>query len=73
MRLKICLFFFSPVVPGRMFFICKTLTFVRVISSHTEKCSFVYFDYLKQFCFSNAYVHPAQHVHCFEWICGECC
>ena len=35
--------------------------FVKVISNHSEKYAFVYFDYLKQFCFHYAYVQPEQH------------
>lgn len=26
-----------------------------------KKCAFVYFDYLKQFCFHYAYAQPEQH------------
>lgn len=44
--------------------------FVRVISNHSEKCAFVYFDYLKQLCFHYASVRPEKH-DCLDWGSGN--
>lgn len=64
MHLKICSVFLCCFLEN--VFHLQNINICQGYFQPHRKCSFVYFDYLKQFCFSDVYVHPAQHVHCFE-------